>query len=145
MANSEKIPKTNQTKAKVLLIEDEPSLISMYQAAFRLSQYELIVAQDAQAGFSAAVQNKPVIILLDIILPPAEGAVVEFNKRVGFDIMRKLKKHQRTKSIPVVMLTNLDSPDDREISKKLGAKEYIIKANFLPRQIVKLVDKYVKS
>ena len=133
----------NSNHGKILLVEDEPSLIAMYQAAFKISTYDLMVAQDAANGYGIALEHKPVVILLDIILPREEGAVVEFNKRVGIDLLRKLKKEVDTKSIPVLMLTNLDSPDDRKQSEKLGAEEYIIKANFLPRQIVKLVEKYV--
>lgn len=137
--------KNDQQSAKVLLVEDEPSLIAMYQAAFKFSPYAILVAQDAKNGFELALKQKPIIILLDIILPQKEGAVVEFNKRVGIDLLRLLKKETATKAIPILMLTNLDSPDDRRQSEKLGAEEYIIKANFLPRQIVKLVDKYVNT
>lgn len=139
------ITNQNNHSAKVLLVEDEPSLIAMYQAAFKSSPYTILVAPDAKNGFELALKHKPILVLLDIILPQEEGTVVEFNKRVGIDLLRRLKKESATKAIPILMLTNLDSPDDRKQAEKLGAEQYIIKANFLPRQIVKLVEKYVNT
>ena len=56
-------------KKEVLLIEDEPSLTAMYQAVFRESPYELLIARDAKSGFKMALEKTPSLILLDIILP----------------------------------------------------------------------------
>ena len=71
--------------------------------------------------------------------------MVEFNKRVGFELLAKLKKNPKTKNIPVIVLTNLDSPEDRAKAKKLGSEEYLIKANFLPKEVVDQVSKILKK
>jgi two-component system alkaline phosphatase synthesis response regulator PhoP len=71
---------------KILLVEDEPSLVSMYQAAFRNSTYELLVATNASGGLKLAQENGVSLVLLDVIIPEAEGKVIEFSKRVGFNL-----------------------------------------------------------
>lgn len=126
-------------KENILLVEDEPSLTAMYQAVFRDSPYNLLVTSDAKNGLALAIEKNPALILLDVIIPREEGKVVEFNKRVGFDLLKQLKKNKETKKIIVVVLTNLDSPEDRAKAEKLGAKQYIIKANLLPKEVVEIV------
>ncbi|PIS42724.1 MAG: response regulator [Candidatus Kerfeldbacteria bacterium CG08_land_8_20_14_0_20_40_16] len=132
-------------KQKVLLVEDEPSLTAMYQAVFRETPYELLATKDAKSGSELAEKELPKLILLDIIIPREDGKVVEFNKRVGFELLAKLKKNPKTKNIPVIVLTNLDSPEDRAKAKKLGSEEYLIKANFLPKEVVDQVSKILKK
>lgn len=132
-------------KAKILLVEDEPSLTAMYQAVFRESPYDLIVTKDAKNGFELSEKDKPVLILLDIIIPQEDGRIVEFNKRVGFELLAKLKKNKQTKNIPVIILTNLDSPEDRAKAQRLGAVQYLIKANFLPKEVVNQANKVLKK
>lgn len=135
----------NKQKEKVLLIEDEPSLTAMYQAVFRDSPFDLLVTQDAKNGLAIALEQNPSLILLDIIIPKEEGKVIEFNKRIGFNLLARLKKNKETKNIPVVALTNLDSPEDRAKAEKLGAQEYLIKANYLPKEVVEKVKDLVKK
>ncbi|MBU0613262.1 response regulator [Patescibacteria group bacterium] len=130
---------------KILLVEDEPSLIAMYQAAFRSSSYELLVAADAATGLKLAQENNISLILLDVIIPEAEGKVIEFSKRVGFNLLGRLKKDPKTKSIPVITLTNLDSPEDRVKASSLGAVDYLIKANFLPKEVVETATKILNK
>ena len=132
-------------KQKVLLVEDEPSLTAMYQAVFRETPYELLATKDAKSGSELAEKELPKLILLDIIIPREDGKVVEFNKRVGFELLAKLKKNPKTKNIPVIVLTNLDSPEDRAKAAKLGSVQYLIKANFLPKEVVDQVSKILKK
>ena len=132
-------------KRKVLLVEDEPSLIAMYQAAFRSSLYELLIASDATEGLRLAQENKVELVLLDVIIPEAEGRIIEFNKRVGFNLLGRLKKDPKTKDIPVITLTNLDSPEDRKKASSLGAVDYLIKANFLPKEVVETANKILNK
>jgi CheY-like chemotaxis protein len=132
-------------KKTILLVEDEPSLIAMYQAAFRSSPYNFLVGADATEGFKLAQENKIDLVLLDVIIPEAEGKVIEFNKRVGFSLLARLKKDPKIKNVPVVTLTNLDSPEDRTKASNLGAVDYLIKANFLPKEIVETATKILNK
>ncbi|MFA6525758.1 MAG: response regulator [Patescibacteria group bacterium] len=130
---------------KILLVEDEPSLVSMYQAAFRNSAYELLVATNASGGLKLAQENGVSLVLLDVIIPEAEGKVIEFSKRVGFNLLARLKKDPKTKNVPVITLTNLDSPEDRKKASSLGAVDYLIKANFLPKEVVETAKKVLNK
>ncbi|MFA6272003.1 MAG: response regulator [Patescibacteria group bacterium] len=135
----------SKASKKILLVEDEPSLVSMYQAAFRNSTYELLVATNASGGLKLAQENGVSLVLLDVIIPEAEGKVIEFSKRVGFNLLGRLKKDPKTKNIPVITLTNLDSPEDRKKASSLGAVDYLIKANFLPKEVVETAKKVLNK
>jgi len=101
---------------KILVIDDEKmNIISL--AHFLKPQYELIVAVDGVSGFEAAEKHIPDIILLDIIMPEASG----------FDVLVKLKGSEKTKNIPVIFLTGLNSAEDEEKGLSLGAVDFISK------------------
>ncbi len=59
----------------------------------------------------------------------------------GFDILEKIKKSPTTKDIPVIMITNLDS--EKETAKKMGAKDYLVKVNITPDELVARVTYYL--
>lgn len=130
---------------KILFIEDAPDLISMYRAMFESAGYEMINTDDPLEGFEMAAREKPALILLDIILPPSKGEVANLNERYGQEILKRLKGHPETKNIPVLVFTNLNTPQDRKLAKSLGALEYIIKADVLPKEMVKIVASYLRK
>lgn len=119
---------------KVLIIEDEESLAQMYQTKFEYEGYEVVVATDGSEGIEKAKKEKPDIILLDIILP----------KKDGFMVLKELKADKLTASITVIMLTNLGQDEDMAKGKKLGAIDYLVKANLTPAQLIDKVKKYLK-
>lgn len=89
---------------KILFVEDEPTLQKTLGDFLKKSGYEIISALDGEEGIRKAEDEKPDLILLDLILPKMEG----------FDILRKLKLDLKTKDIPVIILTNLESAKDRK-------------------------------
>ncbi len=122
------------TSKKVLIIEDEESLAQMYQTKFEHENYEVVVAADGSEGIEKAKKEKPDIILLDIILP----------KKDGFMVLKELKAEKGTADIKVIMLTNLGQDEDVVKGKKLGAIDYLVKANLTPAQLVDKVAEYLK-
>ncbi len=119
---------------KVLIVEDEESLAQMYQTKFEHEGYEVVVATDGSEGVIKANDEKPDIILLDIILP----------KKDGFMVLKELKAGKTTADIKVIMLTNLGQDEDVVKGKKLGAIDYLVKANLTPAQLVDKVAEYLK-
>lgn len=111
---------------KILIIEDDPFLSEMYLAKFTQADFQVEVAADGQEGFRKIKENKPDLILLDIVLPKADG----------FEILQKIKEDKTLKTIPVILLTNLGQKNEVEKGLKMGAKEYIIKAHFTPSAVV---------
>ena len=117
---------TKQEAIKVLLIEDDQFLAKMYTTKLNMEDIAVHLAPDGQEGINLAKAEKPDIILLDIILP----------KMDGWQVLEALKADAKTKSIPVLLLTNLGQQEDIEKGLKLGADEYLIKAHFTPSEVL---------
>jgi len=119
---------------KILLIEDGSTLIEMYTLKFKQEGFSLMTVQDGLAGLEAAKSELPVVILLDVMMP----------KMDGFAVLTELKNDDRTKNIPVLLLSNLGQKSDIEKGKKLGANDYIVKASMTPTQVVEKVKLFLK-
>jgi DNA-binding response OmpR family regulator len=122
----------NETRGiKILLIEDDPFLLSMYSTKFEFENYLVATAENGVKGLLAAEKENPDIILLDILMP-------EMN---GFEVLEKLKKNNLTKNIPVIILSNLNQKDEIEKGLAIGADDYLIKAHFMPSEVVDKIKK----
>lgn len=115
--------------AKILIVEDDPLMSRMYQKIFTFEGHEVVLAYNGEEGLERAVKDKPTIILLDVMMP----------KMNGLQLLEKLKMDPTTKTIPVVMLTNLAGQQDAETAIAKGAVKYIIKSEYEPKQIVNMV------
>lgn len=116
----------------ILIIEDDVSLLGLYQDSFAEENYKVITATTADAGLHQAASQRPDIIILDIMLPGGQN---------GFDVLESLKRDPDLKSIPVLVLTNLDN--QREIALSIGAAECFVKANVPLSQITAQVKKHL--
>ena len=121
-------------KKRILLIEDDAFIAQLYGLKFKQTPYEFILAKDGDEGISLAKEDKPDLILLDIILP----------KNNGFTILENLKKDESTKNIPVILLTNLGQQENIQKGMTLGAVDYIIKAHHTPQEVVEKVRPFLK-
>jgi|SRR6185369_5835248 len=119
----------------ILLIEDDPYVQRMYKRMFGHEHYELVFASDGKEGLELAQRIKPNLILLDILMPGMSG----------LEVLEKLKMSHETQPIPVLILSNLAGEDTIEDAKRLGAEEYMVKADFSPQQVVDEVSKYMKK
>jgi CheY-like chemotaxis protein len=118
----------------ILIVEDEPTLQKTLSAALRQEDYEVKNALDGEEGLKMAREVKPNLILLDLILPKIDG----------FEVLDELKKEEETKAIPVIVLTNLESPQDIERALALGATTYLVKANYDLKDIIEKVKETIK-
>ncbi|MBI3572733.1 MAG: response regulator [Candidatus Kerfeldbacteria bacterium] len=125
----------DQPRAKLLLIEDDTFLAGMYVTKLTLESYQAELATDGKSGLEKAKKLKPDLILLDILLP----------KMNGFDVLRALKKDAATKNIPVILLTNLGQKDDVVKGLELGAADYLIKAHFMPSEVIAKIAEVLKQ
>ncbi|MFA5069871.1 MAG: response regulator [Patescibacteria group bacterium] len=115
-----------QGKPKVLLVEDDTFLSGMYVTKLGLENFAVSLASDGKQGLKMIKDELPDLILLDLVLP----------KISGFDILKEIKKDKKTKDIPVILLTNLGQKKDVEKGFALGANDYLIKAHFMPSEVV---------
>jgi len=126
------------TKKRILLVEDEPLLISLYRETFEQEPVIFDVAETGNEALDQVNNEKPDLILLDILLPGING----------FEVLRKLKSSSATKDIPVIVLTNLGSEEtdkDRQLAMSLGAIDYLVKSYHTPSELQKIVNKYLKK
>ena len=114
---------------KILLIEDDPFLLSMYSTKFEIEGYTVACADDGAKGLKMASIENPNIILLDIMMP----------KMNGFEVLEGLKKQDKTKSIPVILLTNLSDAERVAESLSQGVFDYLVKSDWKLENIVKKV------
>ena len=114
---------------KILFIEDEPALQKTLASAFASEGFEMIQALDGETGLRLAQQKKPDLVLLDLVLP----------KMDGFEVLRQLQADKETKSIPVVVLTNLEGMGEVQKVIELGAKDYLVKTNYKLDELVEKV------
>lgn len=132
-------PRSNQPaaarrRARVLIIEDDTFLAGMYVTKLTLENFDVQLASEGQQGLKLIRETNPDIILLDILLP----------KMSGFDILKAIKRNPKTKSIPVILLTNLGEKRDVVKGLELGAVDYLIKAHFLPSEVVTKIKRQVR-
>lgn len=118
---------------RLLIIEDDPFLLNIYTVRFEKDNFKVYQADDGEKGLKMAKREKPDFILLDILLP----------KMNGFEVLKELKADQETKDIKVLLLTNLSQRGEVEDGLKMGAVDYLIKAHFMPAEVVAKVKKYL--
>lgn len=114
---------------KILITEDDPLMSRMYQKIFTFEGFEVIMAADGQEGLDKIRSEKPTLVLLDVMMP----------KLNGMEVLEKLKADPETKSIPVIMLTNLASQQDADNAMLKGAVKYIVKSENDPKQVADMV------
>ena len=119
---------------KILVVEDDPMISSMYRTKFEADGFTVLSAEDGVIGLELAKKEKPDIIMLDIILPRLDG----------FSVLEEIKKDAGLKNVPVIMLTNLGTEEDRVKGRKLGALNYFVKASLTPGQISAEIKKALK-
>lgn len=123
-----------KNKKKILVVEDDPMISSMYKTKFEADGFEVFTADNGATGLELIKKEEPDIVMLDIILPQLDG----------FSVLEQIKKDKTTKDIPAIMLTNLSTEEDKEKGKKMGALDYLVKASLTPGQISEKIKKILK-
>lgn len=116
---------------KILFVEDESALQKTFGERLSPEGYEVISALDGEIGLRLAKTKKPDLILLDLILPKANG----------FEVLKELKEDKETKDIPVIVLTNLEGIEDINKAIELGATTYLVKAQYSLEDLVEKIKK----
>ena len=125
----------SNTMPKVILIDDDEMLLEMYRVKFTQKGCEMITALDGEQGLALIKEQKPDLIILDILMPKVDGITV----------LKQLRQEApEIASIPVVVLSNFDAPDTKKEALELGAKDYVLKSNFTPDQLYEKVKDYLK-
>jgi len=117
---------------KILIIEDEEILSDLLKKKLTQAGYDVSVAEDGVEGVNQAKESVPDLILLDIVMP----------KMGGFEVMKELQKEEELAKIPVIIISNSGQPVELDLAQKLGVKDWLIKTDFDPQEVL---DKVVKQ
>lgn len=110
---------------KVLIVEDDVFLVSLAAKKFEKDGYRIVFAPDGEQAVRLIEQERPDIILLDLIIP----------KMNGFEVLKKIKEDNLLRHIPVIIFSNLGDDADIQKGKELGADDFFIKANFTLEEV----------
>lgn len=120
-------------KKKILLVEDDDALASVYRSRLELEGFEVREVNDGEEALSAAVEFKPDLVLLDAMMP----------KISGFDVLDIMRNTPETKDIRVIMLTALSQPKDKERAESLGVDDYLVKSQVVIGDVVERVKHHL--
>ena len=104
-------------KAKILLVDDEPSIVKMVGKRLEVEGFDVLVAMDGQDGLKKAQTDAPALIILDVMLP----------KLNGYEVCTMLKQDTRYQTIPVIMFTAKAQDKDEKLGLECGANLYMRK------------------
>ena len=115
--------------SKILIIEDDKFLRELIVSKLAKENYDVLEAVDGEEGIKKIKEEKPDLVLLDLILPGIDG----------FEVLSQMKNDPAVFSIPVIILSNLGQREDIERGLTLGATDYMIKAHFTPGEIIEKI------
>lgn len=116
-----------QPKKRILIVDDEPDMMAPLKFRLEERKYEVLMAVDGEEGLKKAREDKPDLIILDLMLP----------KINGYDVCRKLKIDEKYKNIPIILFTALHQQSDMRFGFAQGADAYVTK----PFESKMLMDK----
>jgi DNA-binding response OmpR family regulator len=115
---------------RILLVDDHQTVFRLLEAIVRIKGYALLYAESGQQGIVMARQERPDLVLLDVMMPDIDG----------FKVCQYLKENPETKDIPIMFLTARGAEDDVEIGRKSGADGFMTKP-FQTIEVLKQIEK----
>lgn len=119
-------------KKRILIVEDEESLLKLETILLTVKGYEVIPAFSGKMAVEKIGVEKFDLVLLDIMLPDIDG----------FEVCRQIRQDPRTAAVPIIMLTGKKSQDDRDMGIKCGANAYLVKP-FKSAMIIDEINKFL--
>ena len=104
-------------RKKILLVDDSSTILMMEKFILRNGQYEIVTASDGDEGVRKALEHRPDLVLLDVIMP----------KMGGFEACRRLREEEATRTTPIIMVTTRGEATNVEAGWTAGCSDYITK------------------
>jgi two-component system phosphate regulon response regulator PhoB len=117
-------------KPKILLVDDEPDALEVLGFKLRQAGYNALLAKDGARAIALARDERPALIVLDLMLPEVDG----------LEVCKILRRDPNTAAIPIIMLTARAAEMDRVLGLELGADDYVTKP-FSPRELLLRIKK----
>ncbi len=114
------------SKKKILLVEDDKMLAEVYSDRLDLEGFDVLWVENGEDALSKALDYKPDLILLDVMMP----------KISGFDVLDILRNTKETADVKIVIMTALSQDKDKKMAKELGADDYLIKSQIVIKDVI---------
>lgn len=126
-------PKTESRQKKILLVEDDDSLASVYQTRLQAENFDVRRVPNGEDALAAAIEYKPDLILLDVMMP----------KVSGFDVLDILRNTPETNNVKIVMLTALSQETDKQRAESLGVDDYLVKSQVVIADVIARIKQHL--
>lgn len=124
---------TADKQKKVLLVEDDDALASVYQTRLEAEGFHIRRVPNGEDALAAALEYKPDLILLDVMMP----------KVSGFDVLDILRNTPEAANVKIIMLTALSQDSDRERAQSLGVDDYLVKSQVVIADVVAKIKQHL--
>ena len=121
--------------AAVLIVDDDDLMLHMYEVAFANSELAVQLAKNGEEAVRTIISSKPDLVLLDVMMPEMSG----------IDVLKKIRENPDTTNTKVIILTNLLDQAIKKQSFDLGAKDYLVKSDHTPVEVVQIVKNQLTS
>ncbi len=111
---------------KILYVEDEAFFAKTLEKMFSSAGFSITIAEDGEKALTHIQNDHFDLVLLDLLLPKVDG----------FEVLRQLRTAPATKNLPVIILSNLGSDEDKQKTDALGATHFYVKALMDPKKLV---------
>ena len=122
-------------KKVIVVVDDDPTIIELYKRMFARKGLEVLVARDGEKGLQMIKDNKPDFVVLDIRMPKLDG----------LEVLKNVRKDEKVKDTPVLILTNYDLTEYREEVAQLNAVDFLTKVGTDPGALVERVTSFLSS
>jgi DNA-binding response OmpR family regulator len=117
--------------AKIAIIEDEASISQLYELKLKNAGHEVRTAANGQEGLTVLEKFRPDLILLDLRMPVMEG----------LEMLKMLHSQYWVKPAQIIILTNIGKEEAPQELKQLGVRQYLVKADYTPQQVLDVVNR----
>lgn len=119
---------------KIVFIDDDALIIKIYSTRLTADGYAVYAAENGRVGIDLIKKHNPDLIVLDIMMPHLDG----------FGVLEHTQSDTSMKDIPVIIFSNMSKQEEIDRAKKMGAKEFVIKADISPSDMIKKIKSYLR-
>jgi len=116
-------------RKRILVVDDEIYIVHILEFTLTMEGYEVLTAADGEEALRRVEQDRPDLVVLDIMMPKLDG----------YEVLRHIRGDEEFKQLPVILLSAKGRPIDREMGLEVGADDYIVKP-FSPRRLLEKIQ-----
>jgi two-component system alkaline phosphatase synthesis response regulator PhoP len=116
-------------RKRILVVDDEIYIVHILEFTLTMEGYEVLTAADGEEALRRLEQDRPDLVVLDIMMPKVDG----------YEVLRRIRADEEFRQLPVILLSAKGRPIDRDTGLEIGADDYIVKP-FSPRRLLEKIQ-----